>query len=180
MECMIPVQNRQRIGNISCNDAKHVVEVVCDSTRQRADSIHLLSLNEPDFQSLFLLLRPDEFRKVSYNTTDAARGAISGLQRALDRVKHVLCVLYGYPSYLANHLAAETPVVNRPDRRGFFRVKELFRSLPYMATSTTSVLITAPSAAAANASGICVVTWSIMSQPVNMLDRIVVSEMGEH
>ena len=43
-----------------------------------------------------------------------------------------------------------------------------------------TVEATAPSAAAAPARGSWVRTWSIRSQPVDMLERIVVSEIGEH
>ena len=42
------------------------------------------------------------------------------------------------------------------------------------------MLAIAPSPAAARARGNCVLTWSIRSQPENMDERIVVSEIGEH
>jgi hypothetical protein len=47
-------------------------------------------------------------------------------------------------------------------------------------TALRAVATKPPRAAAASARGICDFTWSIRSQPVNMLERIVVSDIGEH
>ncbi len=69
------------------------------------------------------------------------------------------------------HGAVEVPVQVREPAGGQWN---------HTATSTARVLAAAPNVAAPSARGSCVLTWSIRSQPVNMLLRMVVSEIGEH
>ena len=66
-----------------------------------------------------------------------------------------------------------------PWTRAFHQLQHWLRGAAN-AEKAPSVEQAAPRVATASAIGICVRTWSIRSQPANMLERIVVSEIGEH
>ena len=66
------------------------------------------------------------------------------------------------------------------ERRGLGAQPQLEEAASYAVKTAMTVQQTAARAAASEAWGICVLTWSIRSQPVQTELRTVVSEIGEH